>query len=88
MNKLNYTDLAKRSIGECCDCHVIDPKTKESLATGMNLNSEISIMHYTDTGKLYLFQESNGEAKEIFEVTEEILSGFGSLFECMDELEV
>lgn len=83
---MNLIDLAKQTIENCSDCSIIDPETKETLAIGMQLNNRISIMHYEDAGKVYVLEEKDGEASELFEVTEEFLSAFQSLFECIDEL--
>lgn len=83
---MNLIDLAKQTIENCSDCSIIDPETKETLAIGIQLNNRISIMHYENAGKVYVLEEKDGEASELFEVTEEFLSAFQSLFECIDEL--
>lgn len=87
MNKPKLLDLAKQTIENCSDCSIIDPETKETLAIGMQLNNRISIINYEDSGKVYVLDEKNGEASELFEVTEEFLSAFQALFECINELE-
>lgn len=87
MNKPTLLDLAKQTIENCSDCSIVDPETKETLAIGMQLNNKISIMHYGDAGKVYVLEEKDGEASELFEVTEEFLSAFQALFECINELE-
>lgn len=84
---MNLIDLAKQTIENCSDCSIIDPETNETLAIGMQLNNRISIMHYEDAGKVYVLEEKDGEASELFEITEEFLSAFQSLFECINELE-
>ena len=83
---MKLIDLAKQTIENCCDCSIVDPETNETLALGMQLNNRISIIHYGDTGKVYVLEEKNGEASELFEVTEEFLNAFQSLFECINEL--
>lgn len=85
MSKPTLLDLAKQTIECCGDCSVVDPETNETLAIGMQLNNRISIMHYEDAGKVYVLEEKDGEASELFEVTEEFLSAFQSLFECINE---
>ena len=87
MNEPKLLDLAKQAIENCCDCSIVDPDTNETLALGMQLNNKISIMRYEDAGKVYVLEEKDGEASELFEVTEDILRGFQSLLECMKELE-
>lgn len=86
MNEPKLLDLAKQTIENCCDCSIVDPETNETLAIGMQLNNRISIMHYEDAGKVYVLEEKDGEASELFEVTEEFLSAFQALFECINEL--
>lgn len=86
MSKPTLLDLAKQTIENCSDCSIIDPETNETLAIGMQLNNRISIMHYEDAGKVYVLEEKDGEASELFEITEEFLSAFQSLFECINEL--
>lgn len=87
MNKPTLLDHAKQTIENCSDCSIVDPETNETLAIGMQLNNKISIMHYEDAGKVYILEEKDGEASELFEVTEEYLSAFQALFECIKELE-
>jgi len=83
---MKLIELAKQTIENCCDCSIVDPETNETLAIGMQLNNSISIIHYGDSGKVYVFEEKDGEASELFEVTEEFLTAFQSLFECINEL--
>lgn len=80
-------DMAKRTIEECSDCGIFDPETNKTLAIGMQLNNEISIMHYTGSGKVYVFKEIGGIASESIEVNESLLSAMQSLFKCIDEIE-
>ena len=84
---MKLIDLAKQTIENCSDCSIIDPETKETLAIGMQLNNKISIIHYEDADRVYVLEEKDGEASELFEVTEEFLSAFQSLFECINEVE-
>ncbi len=84
---MKLIDLAKQTIENCSDCSIIDPETKETLAIGMQLNNKISIIHYEDADRVYVLEEKDGEASELFEVTEEFLSAFQALFECINELE-
>ena len=67
--------------------HCFDPETEEKTAIGMQLNDEFSIMHYEDSGKVYMFQERDGTAHEMFEVTGSMIMAWQSLFECIDETE-
>ena len=53
----------------------------------MQLNDEFSIMHYEDSGKVYMFQERDGTAHEMFEVTGSMIMAWQSLFECINETE-
>ena len=57
------------------------------LETSRNLNDEFSIMHYEDSGKVYMFQERDGTAHEMFEVTGSMIMAWQSLFECINETE-
>ena len=87
MSKPTLRDLAKQTIENCSDCSIIDLETKETLAIGMQLNNKISIIHYEDADIVYVLEEKDGEASELFEITEEFLSAFQSLFECINEME-
>ena len=87
MLKAKLLNTTKKIIEDCCDCHCVDPETEEKTAIGMQLNDEFSIMHYEDSGKVYMFQERDGTAHEMFEVTGSMIMAWQSLFECINETE-
>ena len=87
MLKAKLLNKTKQIIEDCCYCHCFYPETEEKTAIGMQLNDEFSIMHYEDSGKVYMFQERDGTAHEMFEVTGSMIMAWQSLFECINETE-
>ena len=87
MLKAKLLNTTKKIIEDCYDFHFFDPETEEKTAIGMQLNDEFSIMHYEDSGKVYMFQERDGTAHEMFEVTGSMIMAWQSLFECINETE-
>lgn len=85
--KPNLLDMAKRTIEECADCGIVDPETNKTLAIGMQLNNEISILHYAGSGNVYILEEIGGVAGELIKVNESLLTALQSLFKCIDEIE-